>query len=383
MGQQIQQNPLTGSAHSAAFRSVLAELSDYEPGKDIEELAEESGIPVDSIIKLASNECAFGPSPAGVAAIASEYPHLNQYPWKRFTDFKRLIAAFHGLDERNVVLGNGSESLISMVPQLYVDPGDEVVLATEGYPLHEQASVAMGAVVRHVPLRDFEYDMDDVLEAVTERTKVVWICSPNNPTGTIVRNREMRALLEGLPPTVAVVVDGAYREFVDDAEYADAVALVRGGWQNVIALRSLSKAYGLAGLRIGYLVASPEIANMLDRIREPFNMSRPATAAGSAAMRDGEWLRECQELTWAGRQYLTMELTRLGLNVVPSQANFVLVSVPTDARDIYHRLLKRGIIVRPTDGFGYPRHIRVTVGTDTQNAAFIAALEEVLADIGS
>jgi histidinol-phosphate aminotransferase len=265
-----------------------------------------------------------------------------------------------------------------MIPQLYVDQGDEVVLATEGYPLHEQASLAMAADVKRIPLRDFCYDVDALLAAVSARTKIIWLCSPNNPTGTVVKLAELESLLGALPPTVVVVIDGAYAEFVDDPEYGDAVSLVERGCSNVIALRTFSKAYGLAGLRIGYLIADAHICSMLDRLREPFNMSRAATAAGPVALSDQSWLRDCQSFVWAGRRYLTEELTRLGFDVVPSQANFVLAGMRADAQGIYRRLLMRGVIVRPASGFGYPNHIRVTVGTDEQNHTLIAALEDLL-----
>lgn len=372
-------NALPASTHAASFRAVVQQLSEYEPGKDMEELAAEYGIPVDQIVKLASNECPFGPSPAAVAAIPTEFPNLHLYPWKRFTDFKEAIAARYGVTADNVVLGSGSGALVTLVPHLYVEPGDQVIVAAEGYPLHSFASLALAADLVRVPLRDYRYDVAALLAAVTARTKLIWICSPINPTGTIVRKAEMRALLAGLPPTVAVVMDGAYAEFVDDPEYADGIELVREGYPNVIALRTLSKAYGLAGLRAGYLIASAEICAMLNRLHEPFDMSRPATAAGPVALADTEWLRRCQEFNRRGRQYLTAELTALGLAVVPSEANFVLVDVGTDERALYHQLLAHGVIIRPTDGFGYPRHIRVTVGTDDQNRRFVAALTRVLA----
>lgn len=370
----------TASEHAASFRPIVHELEDYVPGRDLEEVAVEFGLPLEKVVKMASNESPFSPSPDAVAAIPSEFGNLNLYPWKRFTDFKEVIAEFYGLEVENIVLGNGSESLISMVPHLYMNPGDEVVLAAEGYPLHESASMVAGAVVKRVPLRDFRYDIDDMLAAVTERTKIMWICSPINPTGTMVKMADLERLLAALPATVAVVVDGAYAEYVDDPDYGDAIALVKRGYPNVIALRTLSKAYGLAGLRIGYLVANPLVCNFLDRLREPFNMSRAATAAGPVALHDQAWLRKCQEANRAGRTYLTEELTRLGFDVVPSETNFVLVGVPGGARELYQSLIERGIIVRPTAGFGYPGHVRITVGTVEQNERLIAELKEILAE---
>ena len=317
----------TASGHAASFRSVVYQLTNYEPGRDVEEVAEEIGVPVVNIVKLASNENPFGPSPRACAAIPAEFPNLHMYPWKRFTDFREELATYHGLAPENIVLGHGTESLISMIPQLYVDPGDETVVATQSYTLHELSCIAMGAVVRRVPLRDFRYDVAGMLAAVGPRTKIVWLCNPNNPTGTILTFAEIEAMLGELPARVAVVVDEAYAEYADDPEYGDGLSFVRRGYPNVIALRTMSKVYGLAGLRIGYAAADAEICVMLDRLREPFNMSRVATAAGPAALADIEWLHHCQDLNRRGRDFLSKEFVRLGFNVVPSEANFILVDV--------------------------------------------------------
>lgn len=364
--------------HAASFRSAVHLLSDYEPGRDVEEVAEELGIPLSSIVKLASNENPFGPSPRACAAIPAEFPNLHMYPWKRFTDFKEQLAEYHGLRPENIVLGHGSEALIGLVPQLYLDPGDETVVAAETFTLHELACTAMGAEVRRVPLRDFRYDVEQMLAAVGPRTKLVWLCSPNNPTGTILTLADIEAVLAELPLSVAVVVDGAYAEYVDDPDYGDGLDLVRRGHPNVIALRTMSKAYGLAGLRIGFAAADQGICTMLDRLHEPFNLSRVATAAGPAALADREWLRRCQDLNREGRGFLSTEFTRLGFDVVPSQANFILVDVKRDADGVFAQLLAQGIIVRPASAWGYGTHLRVTVGTAEQNRRLIDALESIV-----
>ena len=366
--------------HASSFRAVVHELTDYEPGRDIEEVAAEFGIPVQNIVKLASNENPFGPSPKAIEAIPSEFPNLHMYPWKRFTDFKEVLAEVHGLGADSIVLGHGTESLIATIPQLYIDPGDEVVVAVESYTLHELSCVAMNATVRQVPLRDFCYDLDGMLAAVGPRTKMVWLCNPNNPTGTILSLDDVQYLLDRIPVTVAVVMDGAYAEYADDPSYGDGLEFVRRGHANVIALRTLSKAYGLAGLRVGFAAAAPAVCRMLDRLREPFNLSRLATAAGPAAVTDYDWLRHCQRLNAEGRAFLNESFSRLGFDVVPSQSNFILVDVHQDARSLFERLMRMGIIVRPADGWGFDHHIRVTVGTEQQNKALIEALEDVLAD---
>jgi histidinol-phosphate aminotransferase len=355
-------------------------LTDYEPGRDVEEVAAEYGIPVQNIVKLASNENPFGPSPRAIEAIPTEFANLHMYPWKRFTDFKEVLAEAHGLDTDNIVLGHGTESLIATIPQLYVDPNDEVVVAAESYTLHELSCLAMNGVVRRVPLCDFRYDLDAMLAAIGPRTKILWLCNPNNPTGTILTLDDVRYLLDRVPSTVAVVMDGAYAEYADDPDYGDGLEFVRLGHPNVIALRTLSKAYGLAGLRVGFAAAAPSVCRMLDRLREPFNLSRCATAAGPAAVTDVEWLHHCQRLNAEGRDYLTKRFIRLGFDVVPSQANFILVDVHQDANALFETLMARGIIVRPAGGWGYGHHIRVTVGTEEQNKALIDALEEILVD---
>jgi histidinol-phosphate aminotransferase len=231
----------------------------------------------------------------------------------------------------------------------------------------------MDAAVVTVPLRDFQWDLGAIRAAVTVRTKLIWLCSPNNPTGTIISDDDLRALLDALPPTVTVVLDQAYQEFVDDPGAADGVALLREGRENVIVLRTFSKAYGLAGMRLGYALVDPAVGNMLDTIREPFNVNRLSIVAGPAALADEEWMRACVAKTAAGRRFLSERLSGLGFRVVPSHANFVLVDVREDAQDLWARLLRRGVIVRPAGGWGLPTFIRVTVGTQEQNERFLEA----------
>src|SRR5665811_1252992 len=217
----------------------------------------------------------------------------------------------------------------------------------------------MNAVVRLVSLRDYHFDLDAVAGATNERTRIVWLCNPNNPTGTIIRRDEMLRFLDTIPETVAAVLDQAYGEFAADSEYADGVRLVREGYRNVIVLKTFSKAYALAGLRLGYAIADGAICQMLDRIEEPFFLNRAATAAGQAALADSAWLERSVAAIKEGRVYLTDGLSALGCTVVPSQANFVLADVGCDARELFELLMRRGLIVRPADGWGYPTHIRV------------------------
>jgi histidinol-phosphate aminotransferase len=354
------------------YRDAVFRLEKYVAGYTTEQVQRELGLT--DVAKLASNENAWGPSPMALAAIEAELHNLWQYPEQSFFDLKRSLADANGLGPENVVVGHGTEVIIQLIPQLYCDPGDQVIVADLTYGRYGEAAKLMGAEVVTVPLRHFRYDLEAVLAAVTGRTKVVWLCSPNNPTGSIVRRQETEALLEALPHRVAVVFDQAYREFVDDPGYADGLDYLKEGRENVLVLRTFSKAYGLAGMRLGYALVSERVCSLLDTIKEPFNLNRLSIVAGPAALGDTAWLDRCVGQTIAGREHLTTALTGLGLTVVPSQANFVLVDVGEDAEELWTRLLRRGVIVRPATGWGLDHHVRVTVGTPEQNERFLEAL---------
>jgi histidinol-phosphate aminotransferase len=354
------------------YRPAVFRLTKYVAGYTTEQVQRELGLT--DVVKLASNENAWGPSPRALEAIRRELHNLWQYPEQSFFDLKRVLAEANDVTPESVVVGHGSEVIIQLIPQLFCNPGDEVIVPDLTYGRYEEAAKLMEAHVRVVPLKDFHYDLDAVRDAVTERTKLIWICSPNNPTGAIVRRPEVAELLRGLPPTVTVVFDQAYREFVDDDEYADGLDLLKQGHDNVIVLRTFSKAYGLAGMRLGYALASERVCALLDTIKEPFNLNRLSIVAGPAALADEDWLRDCVAQTIAGRDHLTRRLTALGFAVVPSQANFLLVDVGENADALWERLVRRGVIVRPATGWGLAHHMRVTVGTAEQNARFLDAL---------
>ena len=354
------------------FRPAVFGLCKYVAGTTTDQVERELGLT--DLAKLASNENPYGPSPRVFEAIEAELCNIWQYPEQSFYDLKHAIAAHNGLDFENVVVGHGSETIIQLIPQLLVEPGDEVVLADATYGRHEEASKLMNARLRVVPLRDHHFDVEAMTAAVSPRTKMVWMASPNNPTGTVVTRDELYWLLEQLPGSVTLVVDQAYREYVDDPAYGDAAEALRGGHDNVVALRTFSKAYGLAGLRLGYGLLSKRMAWLLDTIKEPFNVNRLSLVAGVAALADQAWLAKVVQAAIAGRNLLTGELTRLGCEVVPGQANFVFVDVHRHAAGLYEPLLRRGVIVRPAGGWGYPTHLRVTVGTPEQNVRFLEAL---------
>jgi histidinol-phosphate aminotransferase len=369
---------LTGTGHEAAFRAPIAQIRDYEPGADAEQVAAATGIPFEQIVKLASNENDFPVSPAVLHAIEGQFGLLHSYPWEDFGRLKAAVAAANGVSASQVVLSAGSAQLVLNLPLLYVDPGDEVILAPQSYALYEAASQVMGARLRRVPLKEYRFDIPAIITASGPRTKIIWLCSPNNPTGTVITADELTTLVEGVPPTTAIVVDQAYREFVVDDDYGDPRYLLAAGHRNVISLRSFSKAYALAGIRLGYAVADPAVCVMLDRISEPFLLSRPACAAGLASLADDEWLAASTRAVIEGREYLTRELAALGWDVVPSQGNFVLADTHGDGRALFERRPTKDVIVRQTAGSGYPTHIRVSVGLPEQNERFLTALHDCL-----
>lgn len=364
--------------HEAAFRTCIAGIRDYEPGADAEQVAQATGIPFEQIVKLASNENDFPISEKVLAAIEGQFSRLHSYPWEDYGRLRAAVGAANGVTAEDVCLSAGSAQLVLNLPLLYCNPGDEVILAPQSYALYEAASLVMDARLVSVPIKDYRFDIPAIIAALTERTKIVWLCSPNNPTGTVIRRAELQALLDAAPVTTAIVVDQAYCEFVDDPEYADPRAFLAAGYRNVIALRSFSKAYALAGIRLGYALADARVCQWLDRISEPFLLSRPSCAAGLAALADEEWLQASSAAVRAGRDLLTRELTALGWDVVPSHGNFVLADTHQDGRALFRRLLERGVIVRPADGWGYPTHLRVSVGLPAQNERFLEVLRDCL-----
>jgi histidinol-phosphate aminotransferase len=355
-------------------RPSVLRLEDCDVGMTIEEVKRDLGLT--DITKLSENENPFGMSPRAMEAAVADLPNAFMYPEHAFYDLVDALATANGVPASMVVAGHGIEALIHQLPQLFVNPGDEVILADVTYGIYRQASVVMDADLVTVPLRDFRHDLEAMAKAVTPRTKLIWVCSPNNPTGTIVYRRETQAFLDALPSGVAVVFDQAYREFVDDPDYADGVEFLKEGYENVIVLRSFSKAHGMAGLRAGYCVASSAVCRFLNRIREPFNLNRLAVVACQASLADHDFLARCLENNRLGRAYLTEQFRRLGMEPVASQANFVLADTRRDADALFGRLLARGLIVRSASDWGLERFLRVSVGRPEQNELAVRLLEE-------
>lgn len=359
-------------------RPNVLQLEPYQPGKSLEELKRELGL--SEIIRLSANENPLGPSPQALQAIQQFLPSIYLYPDGSCQHLRRALSAFYNLPPDHFALGNGSDELIHFLGLAYLEPGDEVIVAHPSFVRYDAAALLNNATLHRVPLtHDYRHDLPAMQARVNERTKLLFIANPNNPTGTLVYRDEVERLLNALPPNVLVVLDEAYFEYVDHPDYPDGLEYVRRG-HNVIVLRTFSKAYGLAGLRVGYAVARPEILEPLERVREPFNVNSVAQVAAAAALTDQEHVRRTRELNREGLNYFYGLCEQLGLRYIPSWANFVMIDLGRDSCMVFQSLLQRGVLVRTCDIFGMPTFIRVNTGTPEQNARFAEALQACLAN---
>ena len=349
----------------------IAGITPYSPGKPIEELEREFGI-TDSI-KLASNENPRGPSPKALAVLSEAAKALHRYPDGGGHYLRRALADRWKVSPAQIILGNGSDEVITMLTKAFLEPGDEAVMADPSFIVYKiDVTAAHGKLVQ-VPLKEFRHDLPAMAKAVTPKTRLVFVCNPNNPTGTYVTAAEVSEFLMSIPRDVIVVFDEAYYEYVTAADYPDTLAILKSG-RNVVLLRTFSKIYGLAGLRIGYGLTTPEIVQHLNRIRPPFNTNSLAQKAALAALADEEHVRESRRLNTEGLGILAERLKTLGLHVVPSQANFLYVDVKRDGKAVFEALLRQGVIVRHLGG----TFLRVTIGLPQENERFITALQAVL-----
>lgn len=352
----------------------IVNLPVYQPGKPIEEVKKELGL--EEVVKLASNENPYGCSPRVHAAIEQELSQISLYPDGSAAELTEALARHLGINTDQIIFGCGSDEIIALIARAFFIPGDETVMADQTFSVYKSNADIEGAVSIEVPLKDGTHDLEAMLAQIGSKTKVVWVCNPNNPTGTIVTNTELISFLDRVPEQVMVVLDEAYAEYVCDPQYSNGIALL-AKYPNLVVLRTFSKIYGLASLRIGYGVGSPSVIKLINQVREPFNTSRIGQAAALASISDKEFVQECREKNYNGIQYLYEQFDRLQLPYFPAHGNFILVDVQQSAVEMFNSLLKLGIIVRA--GFGkYPNHIRVTVGSAEQNAKFITALEQVL-----
>jgi histidinol-phosphate aminotransferase len=356
-------------------RAVVRGLKGYRPGTPIEEVRRT--LKINTIIKLASNENALGPSPKAVAALTKATGTLHRYPESACPALREKLAKHLKVEPEQLIFGNGSDELIVLALRAFVDPGDPVVVGAPTFLIYELQARACGASVTTVPLKRYRYDLPAMAAAVEPHTKLVFLANPDNPSGTYVTKKELDAFLRALPPEPLVFLDEAYYEFVDAADYPQSLGYVKDG--RVIVTRSFSKAYGLAGLRVGYGIADPALIAAMEAVREPFNVNSLAQAAAAAALDDAGYLAQTRRLLQEGRAYLTKELDRLKIRHVPSVTNFLLLEIGPGAQALAQALMKQGVIVREMSGWDLPQCLRVTIGTMAENQQFIAALTTCLA----
>jgi histidinol-phosphate aminotransferase len=361
------------------FRRAIAELVPYEPGKPVEEVQRELGL--ERVVKLASNEGPFPPFPAALEAIERSARELNRYPDGGVWALRTALAERHGVSFEEVVVGAGADGVIDLLSQATLDPGDEIVCGWPSFPSYVLDAAKLGAVARKVPLRDHTYDLDALLAAIGPRTKLVYVCHPNNPTGTANGRNELASFLDRVPEHVLVVLDQAYFEYIDDPDYADAIAEHFRHGRRVVVLRTFSKIYGLAGVRVGYAVAPKDVVIATSKVRRAFDVTATAQAAALASIDNGDEIARRRAENARGRAQLEAAVRSHGLEPAgPALGNFVFVEVG-EGRALFERLLREGVIVRPLDGFGAPGAIRVTVGASEENDFFAAALGHVFSGV--
>ena len=355
--------------------SYVRELIPYVPGKPVEELERELGIR--DAIKIASNENPLGPSALALRAVAEDLTRINRYPDGDSFYLKHKLAKRLDVKPENLIFGNGSNEVIEIVARTFMKPGDEGVIGEFAFIVFPIVTQAIGAKGILSPMPELKHNLRDMYNRITPKTKAVFIANPNNPTGTMVKRDELEWFLESVPEDIIVVIDEAYFDYVDDPDYPNSLDYRNLG-KSIITVRTFSKIYGLAGLRLGYGVSSVEIISYMNRVREPFNVNSLAQLAAYAALDDTEHVTKSREINRIGFQYLTKELKKLNLAFAPSFTNFILLDLGSDAIPIYNALLREGVIVRPVINYGLETHIRVTIGLPEENERFIRAIKKVL-----
>ena len=349
-------------------------ITPYQPGKPITQLAREMGLPVERIVKLASNENPLGMSPKARAALEQALNSLERYP----DDFelKHALAQHTGLGMERIVLGNGSNDVLDILARVFLAPGRSAVFSQHAFAVYPLATLSAGGEPIAVPAKDFGHDLEAMCAAIRPDTRVVWLANPNNPTGTFLPYPQLKAFLQRVPQDVVVVLDEAYNEYIPPAERVDTAAWL-ADFPNLVLIRTFSKIYGLAGLRIGYALASADIADLMNRVRQPFNCNNLALAAAVAALDDHAFVAQSYALNRAGMEQIVATLKRFGLSHIPSHGNFVTFKAG-DAATVNRKLLEQGVIVRPIGGYGMPEWLRVTIGREGENTRFAEALERAL-----
>lgn len=363
---------------SALAVAGVQKLVPYVPGKPIEELERELGIC--DIVKLASNENPLGTNPTVAKAIQETLPELTRYPDGNGFSLKMALAQNLSVKSQQITLGNGSNEILEVIARTFLTPELEVVFSQHAFAVYPIVTQAVGATARIAPAKNYGHDLNAMRALINDKTRLVFIANPNNPTGTLLAPEELEDFIKSLPATVICVLDEAYYEYVEPEQRADSIAWL-AEYPNLIITRTFSKAYGLAGLRIGYSLSSTEIADLLNRVRQPFNSNMLALAAAEAALSDTDYLERTVAVNNAGMTQLTEAFKDMGLDWIPSAGNFVSVDINRPAMPIYEALLREGVIVRPVANYEMPNHLRVSIGAENENQVFIKALSKVLNDV--
>ncbi|WCK56090.1 histidinol-phosphate transaminase [Aneurinibacillus sp. Ricciae_BoGa-3] len=351
-------------------KSQIVDLPVYEPGKPIDEVKRELGL--DEVIKLASNENPFGYSNHVREALISQLEHLPIYPDGASMELRGILASFLGVDGDQIIFGNGSDEVVMLISRAYLQPGTNAIMASPTFSVYKTNAAIEGAEAIEVPCIDGAHDLDAMLAQINDKTRVVWVCNPNNPTGKMIPEAELVKFLDQVPSHVLVALDEAYSEYVTDPAYPDAIALLKK-YRNLITLRTFSKIYGLAALRVGYGIADQEIVDKLNRVREPFNLNHLGQTAATAALSDQKFVQDCRALNEAGRNQVYAGLDEIGVKYYPSETNFVYIMPEANPREIFNEMMKLGVIIR-----AFPQAIRVTIGSKEQNEKMLTALGTVL-----
>lgn len=356
-------------------RDSIAGLPEYIPGKQVEEVVKE--FKLKEVVKLASNENPLGPSPRASDALKKHLRSLHIYPDQHHLQLREALAEKLSVPKESLIIGNGSDEIMLLIAQVFISAGDEVVISRNTFSMYEFVTKIMEGAPVFADLKEHTYNLDAISGLITGKTKIVFLCNPNNPTGTIFTAGQFDNFMTKMPENVIVVIDEAYGDFSDSEEYPSSLDHIKKG-RNLIVLRTFSKIYGLAALRIGYGISTPAIIKYLNLAKMPFNVNRLAQAAALEALKDGDFLRRTLENNSEGKKYLYSELEKLGLKFLKTQANFIFIDLERESDGIFMELMRQGVIVRPLKSFDLPRAIRVTVGTMTQNEKFVAALKKVL-----
>lgn len=352
----------------------IKETKPYQAGKPIEEVERELGL--SNIIKLASNENPLGPSPKAVLAATEAIHDVHLYPDALYFRLREKLSSYTGVDMQNITVGNGSENCLECLIKAYIDDGSEVILDQYAFATIRILAKAYGAKEILIPSKNYRHDVKEMINAVTEKTKIVFVVNPNNPTGTYITHDELVYLLDNVPPDVIVVVDEAYYEYLNKPDYPDTVKLL-DQYENLVISRTFSKVFGIAGLRLGYLLTCFPVSELLHRSRMPFNVNNCAVAAGIASLEDHEFLAKTRQVNADGLAQVSEGLEKLGIEYIPSVGNFITVDMKADALEIYNKILHKGVIVRPLVPYGLPNHLRITIGTHDQNVRLLQVLQEV------